>query len=191
WSLLLYNKKRLGELANDGLTEIDQRLGGRHLPTNDILPAQMDTYHGTHSEGDLPVIASTRYKRVPYTPYPGEEGKYLDALLQSLHRDRVKVFLVILPEFIGTYETNFERDKFTAEIARVASGYDDVQVLNYNSPDRFPLNKPRYFIDGGYGNMNSHLSNNGSRVFDFMLAADLKRILANPAGAAKLPQSQP
>lgn len=177
-SLLLSNQRQLGELVNDALTEIDQRLGGRQLPINDIMPNQMDTYHGTRSESTLSVTPTTRrFNRVSYTPYPGEEGKYLDALLQSFHRDGVKVFLVIIPEFIGTYETNFERDKFTAELENFTRAYENVQILNYNSPDRFPLNKTRYFIDGGYGNMNSHLSINGSRIFDYMLDADLKKIL--------------
>lgn len=176
-SLILSNKKELGDLVNDTLTEMDQRLGGRQLPINDIMPVQMDNYKGTRSMGDLPIQPSTRYKRVSYTPYPGEEGLYLDKLLQALNRDRVRVFLVVIPEFIGTYETNFERDKFIAELGRLASGYDNVQVLNYNSPDRFPLSRTRYFIDGGYGNMNSHLSANGSRVFNYILNTDLRRIL--------------
>jgi hypothetical protein len=184
WSLLLSNKRQLDEFVNDSLTNIDERLGGRHLSVYDPLPTQMDRYHGSHSEGDLPLTASASYKRVAYTPYPGEEGKYLDALLECLQRDHVRVFLVILPEFIGTYLTNFERDKFLAELKQLSAGFDNVQILNYNSPARFPLKKPRYFIDGGYGNMNSHLSINGSRLFSHMLIDDLKRILAaHPSSA--------
>ena len=176
-SLLMANRGELGELVNDALTELDRTLGARNLPVDDTMPDKMDIYHGTQSDGSLSVNPPAYFKPVPYTPYPGEEGEYLDALLKSLQSDGVKVVLVILPEFIGTYRTNFERGKLTGDLERLAARYNNIRILNYNLPDRFPLNKPRYFIDGGYGKMNSHLSMNGSRVFDFMLVEDLKAIL--------------
>lgn len=179
WSLLMANRGELGELVSDALTELDSALGARNLAITDLMPDKMDIYHGTQSDGTLDVNAPAHFKPVPYTPYPGEEGEFLDALLKSFQADKVKVVLVILPEFIGTYRTNFERGKLTADLDRLASRYNNIRILNYNSPDRFPLNKPRYFIDGGYGKMNSHLSMNGSRVFDSMLIPDLKKILNN------------
>lgn len=177
WSLLMANRGELGELVNDALTELDSALGARNVQVNDTMPDKMDIYHGTQSDGSLSVVAPAHYKPVPYTPYPGEEGLYLDALFKLFQADKVKVALVILPEFIGTYRTNSERGKLMDDLKQLASRYDNIRILNYNSPDRFPLNKPRYFIDGGYGKMNSHLSMNGSRVFDAILAPDLKKIL--------------
>ncbi|PWT89944.1 MAG: hypothetical protein C5B54_08075 [Acidobacteria bacterium] len=178
WSLLLANRQQLSEFVNETIGEVDRWMGARGLPSNDITVEKMDIYRGARSQGDLPVEPTANYKRERYPEYPGKEGKYLSSLLELWHQDGVQVFLVVLPEFIGAYETNFERDKLISEFQRLISPYENAHILNYNSPDRFQLDTPRFFLDGNYGNGNSHLSRAGSRLLNQMLASDVKDILS-------------
>ena len=104
----------------------------------------------------------SRWERFEYSPFPGQEGRYFIRLLNELRKDRVKVFLVGLPEYIGTYETNYEREKHIADLTRIIQKYGNVTYFNFNSPESFDLTDYRLFVDGKYGEWNSHLSIHGA-----------------------------
>lgn len=100
----------------------------------------------------------SKWEHVKYSPFPGKEGKYFIRLLNELRKDKVRVFIVGLPEYIGTYETNIEQNKFIRDIKNIIKKHSNVTYFNFNSPKEFNLSNFRYFIDGKYGEWNSHLS---------------------------------
>jgi len=110
-----------------------------------------------------------------YQVFPGREGSYLLKLLSDLKNDAVPVFLVIIPDYIGANDTNFEQDKFKADIRSLAAPFENVRLLDFNRPDRFDLDDPKFFWDGAWGKSNCHLSLKGMLDFSGRLAAELKR----------------
>lgn len=115
--------------------------------------------------GSIPAenrIKPLKWRRFEYTPFPGVEGGDLIRLLDELRKDRVKVFLVGLPEYVGTYETNIERGQHVADMLRIARKYGNVSYFNFNTPESFDLTDYRLFVDGKYGEWNSHLSIHGA-----------------------------
>lgn len=116
-----------------------------------------------------------KYKRQFFPRFPGKEGRYFMKLLDQLDRDNVTVILVALPDYFGTYKTNFQRKNFIGHLKTLKREKKKLYIYNYNRPQKFPLNNVTYFSDGGYGNSNSHLSKLGARVFNHMLAEDLKK----------------
>lgn len=115
-----------------------------------------------------------RFKHYSYRPYPGEEGVYFTKLLEEWENDGVTVILVFLPDYIGTYRSNHQLDRFKANIRELTGGYKNVFIYDYNRTDKFDLENPAYFLDGGYGKTNSHLSLTGARVFNRMLLRDIR-----------------
>ena len=110
-----------------------------------------------------------------YQVFPGREGSYLLKLLSDLKNDAVPVFLVIIPDYVGANDTNFEQDKFKADIRSLAARFENVRFLDFNRTDRFDLDDPKYFWDGAWGKSNCHLSLKGMIGFSARLAAELKR----------------
>jgi len=117
------------------------------------------------------------WEKKNYVGYPGHEGKYLDLLFDQLEADQVQVFLVILPDFISVYRTNFEREAFIREAESLFRKYPNVTILNYYSPEKFDIHNPRYFRDGKYGIINSHLSFYGAKILNKKLCRDIKKII--------------
>ena len=111
-----------------------------------------------------------------YQALPGIEGTYLEKLLVELEKDGVLVFLVIMPDYVGANDTNFEQDKFMADIRSLAARFENVRFLDFNRPDRFDLTDPKYYWDGAWGKSNCHLSLKGMIEFSGRLAAELKRV---------------
>jgi len=112
-----------------------------------------------------------------YHPFPGREGLYLQGLLDALGRDGVPTFMVFIPEYIGSYETNFEQRRFKDDIRRLASSYPKVHVLDFDTPEKFDLMNLELFWDGGWGVTNSHLNDEGMRLFSRQLAAAIQSSL--------------
>ena len=98
-------------------------------------------------------------------------------LFDELERDGVKVFLIGIPDFIGTYETNVQKDLFTTDMRSLIKSRRGFWFLDYNHPDKFDLNNGDNFKDGRYGHENSHLSYYGSIPFNKMLADDIAKII--------------
>jgi len=134
----------------------------------------MQEYTGAALSGKGPQAKRPdKYIRQFFFRFPGIEGHYFEKLLEEMDRDDVSVILVGLPDYYGTYKTNFERRDFANELKRWEQKYKNVIFYNYNRTYKFPLQKKAYFLDGAYGLTNSHLSKIGAEVFDKMLIEDL------------------
>jgi hypothetical protein len=112
-----------------------------------------------------------------YNPFPGKEGLFLDRLLGDLDGDGVPVFLVFLPDYIGSNETNFEQEKYKKDISRLATRHHKVHIIDFNTPEKFDLNDFDLYWNGGWGVTNCHLDDKGARLFTGQLAREIKKIL--------------
>jgi hypothetical protein len=119
-----------------------------------------------------------KWKTRPYVPFPGLEGRFFSRLIKELDEAGIPTFLVFLPEYIGTYETNFEQEKFRGDIGRLVSGLKNVRILDFDSPQAFPLAEPSLFWNGGWGYSNSHLNERGASEFSQALGAAVRKSLA-------------
>lgn len=183
-SLLWANKNQNDEFLADFLESLGGNdaveagtAGQRHRTDLPPSAAHIDTFVGYRKLSPIDPQRPARFRKYGYVPFPGKEGEWFLKLLQELERDGVTVVLVSLPSHIGTHESNFQRREFMADLGRLARPFANVHVLDYNRPDRFELRHDDYFLDGGYGVTNSHLSDKGSRVLNRMLADDLRKIL--------------
>jgi len=114
--------------------------------------------------------------RFPYLDSRHGEGKAFIRLLDELEHDGVTVFLVGIPDYIGTWEASARKDLFVSDIRGLIRGREGVWFLDYNSPEKFDLSNPRYFKDGGPHSGVSHLSYYGGIPFNRMLSADIGRL---------------
>jgi hypothetical protein len=113
-----------------------------------------------------------------YYPFPGEEGAHLESLLTLLEQEGVPVFLLLIPDYVGTNESNIGRFKFRADVQALAARHRGVHVLDFNRKDRFNLNDPELFLDGGWGITNCHLSTKGRAIFTRQVTRAINRVLA-------------
>lgn len=120
-----------------------------------------------------------------YQAYPGVEGDFLKKLLAALEEDGVPVFLVFIPDFVGTNETNFELDKFKSDIGALAGPYKNAMILDFNRPDRFNLKNPLLFIDGGWGRTSCHLNARGKVEFSLKFAETVRPLLGQGTPKSK------
>jgi hypothetical protein len=97
--------------------------------------------------------------------------------LDELHRDKVTTLLVSLPDYIGTYLTNKNQKKYQNAISEYQQKYNNVFFLDYNQAKIFDLANPKYFINGGFGKTNSHLSRTGSEIVSRIFLKDLRKYL--------------
>jgi len=175
---LLSNKARIDSFISTWLNRLNQGFRADGPERRSTMAGEVDDFIGFPAGDPLPTRKPVTFRKIPYSPYPGREGTYFHRLLETLERDGVTTVLVILPDFIGTYETNFERERFLEDIRRLIRPFSHVVLLDYNRPDVFPLSRSRYFKDGGYGFGNSHLSREGGRLFNRLLIEDLKATYA-------------
>lgn len=148
--------------------------------------ALMQAYTGTVPSHPIDETEPPAYVRLPHAPYPGAEGEYFLKLIDACREDGVVVVLVYPPDYIGTYRTHEDHAAFIDEIRGMVKGCPSCFVLDYSDPARFPIANPRYFIDGGYGNTNSHLSKAGAEAFAARWIPDVKAIVAQ-AGTTRRP----
>lgn len=175
-SLLLANKPHFDQLFIDMLNFVEESRKMKERGNKPQIPQLIDPFVGyAHQAGVLSERKPPDFEKLAYRPFPGMEGEYLQKLLEELDRDGVITILVMIPDYIGTYETNFEHGKFIRDIENLARPFANTHILNYNDPAVFPLHETRYFLDGGYGSENSHLSKEGARVFNAMLLRDIRR----------------
>lgn len=117
------------------------------------------------------------WEKFPYINSDNGEGPFLKRLFDELERDGVKVFLIGIPDYIGTYKSNIQKDKFVRDISNLIKNRKGFWLLNYNHPDHFNMENGDFFKDGAYGVKNSHLSYYGSIPFNKMLSEDIGRII--------------
>ena len=79
--------------------------------------------------------------------------------------------------YIGTYDSNFQMGEYSDDLNSMINGRENFWFLNYDHPDKFDLNNPDYFTNGGYGVFNSHMSYFGAACFDKILSNDIGTII--------------
>lgn len=146
---------------------VDAAVGGKAAPAG-LGPRRPRIGPGVYTQ------KPRRWKKRAYSPFPGHEGAFLKRLVEELDAARVPTFLVFLPEYIGTYETNFEQERFKGDIGRLAAGLKNVHVLDFDYPGAFALSEPSLFWNGGWGYSNSHLNEPGAREFTRELAKAIR-----------------
>jgi hypothetical protein len=175
-SLLIKNKSAIDNFFSRMLDEWNQQLDtySQEKTTFRII----DPFIGYDKQEPDQLVRkkSLKFETFDYTPYPGEEGAYFKLMLEEMNQDGVQVVLVFLPDYIGTFKSNHQRKRFRKDIKRLAAPLKNVHILDYNHPDKFSLSNPRYFLDGGYGKTNSHLSKTGARVLNRKLVRDIKKL---------------
>jgi len=168
-SSLLRNKKEIEDFLSDLRVALEgnfEQRGAR--PNRDF--SKIQAYAGKEpAHGRVLTVKPEKLSPMAYRPYPGEEGLYLMELMKELAKDDVQLIFVTIPEYVGTYETNFERQKFLRDISRLIKGYPNAHLYDFNRPDVFPLDNAGYFINGGWGRTNSHLSKKGAEAFGRIL----------------------
>jgi hypothetical protein len=176
-SMLLANKGKIDSFCNTLLNNLQNdlnRVEHAQIEQDNVL---MENYLGADGAGDVVTQEPPQYDTVYFFQYPGQEGVYFARLLEELHRDKVTVLLVSLPDYIGTYRTNKFHRKYLRAFRYYQRIYDNVHFLNYNQIEKFDLANPSYFFNGGYGKTNSHLSRSGAEILNRMLIADLRQYL--------------
>ncbi len=171
-SLLLQNKEKINTFMIDVLDRLsgkNRELNKKNLITN--FKGQKRSVPKKMLEEPL------KWEKKPYTKYPGSEGKYLDLLFDELKDDNVKIFIVILPDFINVYKTNYERELFFRETKLIFKKYENVTILNYYTPNKFDITNSDMFRDGAFGKISSHLSFYGAKELNKLLCLDMKKII--------------
>lgn len=174
-SLLYRTKPLLDQYFADAVDALAVKFEGKG--NKNVLPAGISKYTGLY--GSVPnhkAPPPPHWPKSPYTPFPGKEGEFFKKLLDQLRRDRVKVFLVGIPDYIKVFETNHQHRKLVEDIERLASQYMNVRYFNYNTPDAFELDNPHLFVDGDYGKRISHLSVFGSKMLTLKLCNDIQKL---------------
>ena len=174
--LLVKYKKKIDNFLNNVVIDFSKIIGTVKPgePFKEFI--HMQTYEGAPKKDNEKIKGRPEhFKRQLFPRPPGTEGEYFIKLLDELKKDGVTVILVGLPDHIGTYKTNFQRLDFVHHIKELRQKYKNLFFYNYNRPNHFPLRNDQYFNDGGYGQTNSHLSLEGARAFNKMLAKDLEK----------------
>jgi hypothetical protein len=173
-SLLIERRKETEDFLNDLRTRLEGGAVGDNAVRTDWDLNKIQRYIGRKATpGRIVTVRPKRYTPGPYFPYPGKEGRFFRRLLDEFARDGVLVLLVTIPDYIGTYETDFERRKFMEDLGRLTEGFRNVRIYDFNRPEIFPLAQVDLFLNGGWGLTNSHLSRKGAALFNRLL---LKKI---------------
>ena len=158
--------------------ERESALEGESENAPDKTPGQKQAGGGDVSAGGADrAVRPKTWPTFKYKPFPGVEGIYLEQLLAVLEHEDVPVFLLLIPDYVGTNETNIEQDKFKADVQTLAARHRRVFVLDFNRPGRFNLNDPQLFVDGGWGGANCHLSIPGKVIFTRRVVQAIKQAL--------------
>ncbi|MCP5106189.1 MAG: hypothetical protein GY950_22575, partial [bacterium] len=174
--MLITHKKNIDTFFNNVLIHFRERLAPPK--TGDSFKDFMDIqdYKGMpKKDNKLVTERYSNYPRQVYPRSPGKEGDYFMKLLEELYRDGVTVILVTLPDYFGSYKTNFQRTEFLLHLKRLGQQYKNIHLLNYNRPGKFPLENTDYFNDGGYGQTNSHLSKKGAKALNELLTEEIRK----------------
>ncbi len=171
--LLVKYKKKIDNFLNNVMIRLTGNMEADDTAQQFI--AFQEYKGGDNEKKDLVLEPGAKFARQKFLRSPGIEGDYFEKLLAELNRDGVTVILVALPDYIGTIMTNNQQYLFVAHLKEFHEKYKNVHVFDYTRPGEFPTKIPEYFNDGGYGRTNSHLSKKGARLFNKILAKDLKK----------------
>jgi hypothetical protein len=178
--MLVKYKKTIDEFFNNLLILLKEKENPDDTENSYTDFIHMQEYTGVIFPNKGPVAKRPdKYIRQLFFRFPGKEGHYFKKLLEEMDRDNVAVILVGLPDYYGTFKTNFERRDFALDLKRWEGKYKNVFFYNYNRLFKFPLKRKDYFLDGAYGLTNSHLSKIGAKVFNKKLIEDVKKHYAS------------
>ena len=181
-SLLVRRKPHTDQLLVDLVSRVAGR--GKRRPDHRMVRTGISTYKG--QQGTVPAMEQQEppsWEKAPYTHFPGREGLYFEKLLKETHRDKVRVFLVYIPDYINVYRTNHLHESFSSEVRELADRFPGTIFLDFNRPDQFHLDNPDFFVDGRYGSRISHLSAHGAALFNRLLARALRHYLHATPGS--------
>ncbi len=173
---LIKNKKQIDSFLNNVINRINNKISN-NFRLKKKHRGYIDDFTGFPGKIISKKTEKRHFRKIDYTEYPGKEGKYFRKLMEVLNKDNVTVFLVYIPDYIGTYKTNYQKNKLREDIRKITKKFNNVYILDFNNPEIFPLRNKNFFLDGDFGNMNSHLSRNGARVFNRMLTKRIRKIL--------------
>lgn len=171
--LLLKNKGKIDIIFKDILRTF-QPSGQSLLEDINIFQSYTGTKKSELKNNKVFTDVTKRFSRAAFTKPPGIEGDYFFRFLEELRNDKVKLVLIVIPEFIGTFKTNIFKGTFKKYLNKLRRKYRNITILNYNMKKKFDLGNVTLFLDGGYGFTNSHLSKKGSEIFNKMLSDNLK-----------------
>ncbi len=110
-----------------------------------------------------------KWHKFSYRMSPGPEGKYLIKLLDRLSKDKVKVLILTLPDYIGTYESQIQKKIYLKDLKHLTRQYNNIRILDFNRPEKFHLENSKLFFNGGWGKVSSHLNVSGANKFTIKL----------------------
>jgi hypothetical protein len=174
--LLLEYKKKIDNFHNNVLSRLQEKKSSQEEAElfKDFI--KIHDYLGIETSNNKLVTRPPHsYFRQIFIRYPGKEGRYFRKLLDELDNDRVTVILVGLPDYYGSFKTNFQRELFVFHLKTLKRDYKNLHVYNYNRPRKFELSNRAYFNDGGWGQTNSHLSKTGAREFNRLLCEEIRK----------------
>jgi hypothetical protein len=119
-------------------------------------------------------IEPVQYIKYPYHTFPGQESQYLDDFLKLLIQDGVQIYLVILPDYLGTQLSHADEATYTREWTEIAARYPSISLLNFNTEKTYGISRSHLFFDGGYGKISSHLNRFGAAILSKKVAGILK-----------------
>jgi hypothetical protein len=176
-SMLFANKAHFDKFCNTFLNHLQDSLWNSQNFLIEQDNTLMENYLGVDNSGDVDTQEPPRYKKVIFFQYPGREGVYFSKLMEELNRDKVTVLLLSLPDYVGTYWTNQFHGLYLRAFRYYQKKYDNVHFHDYNNFRKFDIENPAYFINGGYGRTNSHLSRSGSEILNRIFLKDLRKYL--------------
>jgi len=177
--LLLSEKPRVDDVLLRTLALIESECLGRRSG-HDRDQAFMASYVGSPARRQVVENRPLRFPRYRFRRFPGREGEFLKRLLQELRQDRVPICLLILPDHAGTLASNRGQGMFRKELKRLSREFTNAFVCDLGDPRVFPVGRSDYFLNGGYGQANSHLSRAGAALLNELLVRALKTRLAGP-----------
>jgi len=173
--MLLKYKKKINEFIATVIESLKTVLERKNNASTKKDFIEIQNYLGVNPKKSNVISGKPEhFKRFRYHKSPGIEGEYLISLLELFYRDNVTVVLVMLPDYYGTNLSNINKRIFIRDIRNLADGFSNIQLYNYNSIQKFPLDRTEYFLNGGYGLTNSHLSRKGAHLFNRILLDDIR-----------------
>jgi hypothetical protein len=177
WAMLWANKPQIDGFLNTLLNYLQTNFSQYKNFLIERDNQLMQEYIGKTDSKNIDPKEPPRFRKLRFPKYPGKEGEYFSKLLAELQRDGVTVLLISLPEYIGTYETNMQQRKFIRTFNGFCKTFKNVHFIDYNNKDILDRFDSAYFIDGGYGKANSHLSQAGAEILNLVFVKDLGKYL--------------
>lgn len=176
-SLLIQHKKEIEDFLTDIIDSLKETFQDKPTTKHAKELEDVQAYTGSpHKENVVVSRRPRKFIRQKYCVFPGSEGQYLKKLLDEMDRDNVSVILVVLPDHYGTFRTNYNRRRMLIDLKRLTKNHQKAHILNFNHPNNFPLKRTDYFLNGGWGKTNSHLSKKGAEYFNRIFLRKIKHL---------------